>query len=101
LHLLLMVLEIAGSAEQRMLSSVLFVLSVVRYRVQAGEKEGRCGWRWCLQQLAASPAAGMGTVADDALAAANGGDGDDGERKGWDPAKLLRSVLQHVGDVRK
>ncbi|KAI3428218.1 hypothetical protein D9Q98_006598 [Chlorella vulgaris] len=68
---------------------------------QVGEKEGRCGWRWCLQQLAASPAAGMGTVADDALAAANGGDGDDGERKGWDPAKLLRSVLQHVGDVRK
>lgn len=68
--------------------------------VQAGEKEGRCGWRWCLQQLAA-PAAASGLGADDLPAAAEGGEGEGGGGgKGWDPAKLLRSVLQQV-DVHK
>ena len=68
--------------------------------VQAGEKEGRCGWRWCLQHLAA-PAAASGLGADDLPAAAEGGEGEGGGGgKGWDPAKLLRSVLQQV-DVHK
>lgn len=63
---------------------------------QAGDKEGRCGWRWCLQQLAASSSAAadardVPTALDDE----EGGGGKD-----WDPAKLLRSVLQQV-DVQK
>lgn len=65
----------------------------------AGDKEGRCGWRWCLQQLAAPVAASAGEVAGLADDAGEGEDGG-GSGKGWDPAKLLRSVLQQV-DVHK
>ncbi|KAL4443734.1 hypothetical protein ABPG75_011471 [Micractinium tetrahymenae] len=64
----------------------------------AGEKEGRCGWRWCLQQLAAAP-----TAAESAAAASAADDGEgegSGSGREWDPAKLLRQVLQQV-DVHK
>jgi hypothetical protein len=73
--------------------------------MQAGEKEGRCGWRWCLQQLAApAPAAageGGGGSADAAGADGDGGGGGGlAGGKEWDPAKLLRTMLQQV-DVHK
>lgn len=42
---------------------------------QAGKKEGRCGWRWALQQLAAAPTAAESMSAS-AAAAAEDGDGD-------------------------
>lgn len=66
--------------------------------LQAGEKEGRCGWRWCLQQLAAVP------TAAESAAAASAADDREGEGGGsgreWNPSKLLRHVLQQV-DVHK
>ncbi|PRW56570.1 Nuclear-interacting partner of ALK [Chlorella sorokiniana] len=61
---------------------------------QAGDKEGRCGWRWCLRQLAASAA----PAAPDAGGPAE--EEGEGASRDWDPAQLLRSVLNKV-DVHK
>lgn len=64
--------------------------------LQAGDKEGRCGWRWCLRQLAASAA----PAAPDAGGAAAAEEEGEGGGRDWDPAQLLRSVLNKV-DVHK
>lgn len=72
----------------------LIPLVLLPITLQAGDKEGRCGWRWCLRQLAASAA----PAAPDA-----GGPADEegeGGGRDWDPAQLLRSVLNKV-DVHK
>ena len=72
--------------------------------LQAGEKGGRCGWRWCLQQLAAAAPAVAGAdgaaavVADAAAERDAGGDGDGG--RDWNPLKLVRDALHSV-DVYK
>ncbi|KAI7845018.1 hypothetical protein COHA_001384 [Chlorella ohadii] len=61
---------------------------------QAGDKEGRCGWRWCLRQLAAAAAPAAPDASGPAEEEGEGGGRD------WDPAQLLRSVLNKV-DVHK
>ncbi|PSC71587.1 C3HC zinc finger-isoform 2 [Micractinium conductrix] len=67
---------------------------------QAGEKEGRCGWRWCLQQLAAAAlltgaAAAAGAGSDGHEDGSGGeGEGEGGSRPRWNPAAMLRSCLQ-------
>ncbi len=62
--------------------------------LQAGDKEGRCGWRWCLRQLAAAAAPAAADASGPAEEEGEGGGRD------WDPAQLLRSVLNKV-DVHK
>jgi hypothetical protein len=75
-------------------------MRLILHYVQAGEKDGCCGWRWCLQQLT-PPSVGASGGADRLQALADGDESEGaGGAKAWDPAKLLRSVLQQV-DVHK